>query len=221
MEKKKKFAVVLSGCGVYDGSEIHEAVMTLYAIMKNNGEYEIFAPDIPQHHVINHLNGEEMKEKRNVLVESARLARGKIKALTEFRAEDFDAVIFPGGFGAAKNLSGFAFDGENYQVEPVVERIVKDMVEMGKPIGALCISPVLMAKILDKPVLTIGDDEETARSMVELGASHKLTGHGEVAVDPRYKLVTSPCYMLDATIMDIAEGTDAAVKEIYKLFQDR
>ncbi len=218
MEKKKKFAVVLAGCGVFDGSEIHEATMTLYAIMKNQGEYEIFAPDIMQHHVINHISGDEMKESRNVLIESARIARGKIRALNEFRSEDFDAVIFPGGFGAAKNLSGFAFDGPDCKVNPEVERTVKDMVNSGKPIGALCISPAIMAKILDKPVLTIGQDEGTSKAVESMGATHKTTGHGEVVVDPDYKLVTSPCYMLDANILHIAEGADAVVKEIFGMF---
>ncbi len=214
----RKFAVILAGCGVYDGSEIHEAIMTLYAIMNNQGEYKIFAPDIPQHHVINHITGEEMNEFRNVLTESARIARGKIKALSEFRAEDFDAVIFPGGFGAAKNLSDFAFGGANCLVHPEVEKTVTEMVKHGKPIGALCISPAIMAKILEKPVLTIGQDAGTAKTLESMGATHKKTGHGEVVVDPKYKLVTTPCYMLDANILDIAEGADAVVKAIFKLF---
>jgi len=217
MEKKKRFAVVLSGCGVFDGSEIHEATMTLYAIMKNGAEYEIFAPDKNQHHVLNHITGEEMDETRNVLIESARIARGKIKALSEFIPEEFDAIIFPGGFGAAKNLSGFAFDGPGCHVDPDTEKAVKGMVSIGKPVGALCISPAIMAKILDKPVLTIGNDEGTAATLQKMGATHKNTGHGEVVVDPRYKLVTTPCYMLDATIVNIADGADAVVREILRL----
>ncbi len=218
MEKKKRFAVVLAGCGVFDGSEIHEATMTLYAIMKNQGEYEIFAPDITQHHVINHISGDEMDEKRNVLIESARIARGKIKPLNEFSAEDFDAVIFPGGFGVAKNLSSFAFDGPDCKINPEVERTVKEMVNSGKPLGALCISPAIMAKILDNPVLTIGKDEGTAQALESMGATHKTSGHGEVVVDRNYKLVTSPCYMLDANILHIAEGADAVVKELFRMF---
>ncbi|MFO7922497.1 MAG: isoprenoid biosynthesis glyoxalase ElbB [Bacteroidales bacterium] len=218
MEKKKRFAVILAGCGVFDGSEIHEATMTLYAIMKNRGEYEIFAPDIPQHHVIDHTSGDETDQTRNVLIESARIARGNIKALDDFRAEDFDAVIFPGGFGVAKNLSNFAFEGENCRVIPEVERVVNEMVKTGKPIGALCISPVLMAKILDKPELTIGEDKATINVLESMGAVHKKTSHGEVIVDPKYKLVTTPCYMLDANILHIADGANAVVKEIFNLF---
>ncbi len=217
MENRKKFAVVLSGCGVFDGSEIHEAIMTLYAIMKNNGDYEMFAPDIPQKHVINHITGEEMKEGRNVLVESARIARGKIRSLDQFRAEEFDSIIFPGGYGAAKNLSSFAFDGPDCTINPQVEKAVRDMADQGKPVGAVCIAPALMAKILSQPVLTIGDDQETASALESMGAIHKKTGHGQVVVDENHKLVTSPCYMLDATIINIAEGADAVVKKLLEL----
>lgn len=213
----KKFAVVLSGNGVYDGAEIHEATMTLYAIMKNGGEYEIFAPDIPQHHVINHITGDEMKETRNVLIESARIARGKIKALSEFDATGFDAIIFPGGFGAAKNLSSFAFDGPDCTVNADVEKSILAMVKAGKPIGALCISPAIMAKLLEGAELTIGSDKGTAEAIEKMGATHKTTTHGEVVVDEGFKLVTTPCYMLDATILNIADGADNVVKTMMKM----
>lgn len=210
----KKFAVVLSGSGVFDGAEIHEATMTLYAIMKNGGEYEIFAPDIPQHHVINHITGDEMQESRNVLIESARIARGKIKDLKEFNAADFDAIIYPGGFGVAKNLSNFAFKGADCSVNSEVERSILDMVKEGKPIGALCISPAVMAKVLQGAELTIGSDKGTAEAIEKMGATHKTTTHGEVVVDEGFKLVTTPCYMLDATILDIADGANNVVKTI-------
>ncbi|MEN8120822.1 MAG: isoprenoid biosynthesis glyoxalase ElbB [Bacteroidota bacterium] len=208
----KKFAVVLSGNGVFDGAEIHEATMTLYAIMKNGGEYEIFAPDIIQHHVINHITGEEMKETRNVLIESARIARGKIRALGEFDAANFDAIIFPGGFGAAKNLSSFAFDGPDCTVNADVEKSILAMVKAGKPIGALCISPAIMAKVLKGAELTIGSDKGTAEAIEKMGATHKTTTHGEVVVDEGFKLVTTPCYMLDATILNIADGANNVIK---------
>ncbi len=210
----KKFAVVLSGCGVFDGAEIHEATMTLYAIMKEGGSYEIFAPDIEQHHVVNHITGEEMNEKRNVLIESARIARGKIKPLSEYNAEEFDALMYPGGFGVAKNLSSFAFEGENCSVNPEVEKSVLDTVKAGKPIGALCISPAIMAKILQGAEVTIGNDKGTAEAIEKMGSVHKTTTHGEVVVDEGFKLVTTPCYMLDATILDIAEGALNVVKTI-------
>ncbi len=210
----KKFAVVLSGCGVFDGAEIHEATMTLYAIMKEGGSYEIFAPDIEQHHVVNHITGEEMSEKRNVLIESARIARGKIKPLSEYNAEEFDALMYPGGFGVAKNLSSFAFEGENCSVNPEVEKSVLDTVKAGKPIGALCISPAIMAKILQGAEVTIGNDKGTVEAIEKMGSVHKTTTHGEVVVDEGFKLVTTPCYMLDATILDIAEGAINVVKTI-------
>jgi len=179
----KKFAVVLAGCGVYDGAEIHEATLTLYAIVKNGGSYEVFAPDIDQHHVINHLTGEAMNESRNVLVESARIARGNIKPLSEFKPEAFDGLIFPGGFGAAKNLSTFAFDGTECSVNREVKNAILGMKDAGKPIGALCISPVILARILGNIKLTIGQDADTARAVENMGATHIKTNHGEVVVD--------------------------------------
>jgi enhancing lycopene biosynthesis protein 2 len=213
----KKIAVVLSGCGVYDGAEIHEAVLTLFAIDSNGAGYEIFAPDIDQHHVVNHLTGSEMDESRNVLTESARIARGKIKALSEFSGKAFDAIILPGGFGAAKNLSTFAFDGSNCQVNSDVEAAIREMVSLGKPVGALCISPVILAKILGDVELTIGDDAGTISAIEEMGATHKATTHGEVVIDQEKKVVTTPCYMLDATIAQIGEGANNVVKAILEM----
>lgn len=213
----KKIAVVLSGCGVYDGAEIHEAVLTMFAIDSNGAAYEIFAPDIDQHHVVNHLKGTETDETRNVLIESARIARGKIKALSEFSGKTFDAIIFPGGYGAAKNLSSFAFDGSNCRVNDQVEAVIREMVSLGKPIGALCISPVILAKILGNVKITIGDDPETIRAIEEMGATHVTTTHGEVVVDQQKKIVTTPCYMLDATIAQIGEGANNLVKAILEM----
>jgi enhancing lycopene biosynthesis protein 2 len=213
----KKIAVVLSGCGVYDGAEIHEAVLTMFAIASNGAVYEVFAPDIDQHHVVNHLTGTEMDETRNVLIESARIARGKIKALSEFSAKEFDAIIFPGGFGAAKNLSTFALDGSNCQVDSDVESAIKEMISLGKPVGALCISPVILAKILGDVELTIGDDAGTIQAIEEMGATHKATTHGEVVVDQQHKIVTTPCYMLDARITQIEEGARNVVKTILEM----
>jgi enhancing lycopene biosynthesis protein 2 len=213
----QKFAVVLSGNGVFDGSEIHEATLTLYAISRKGASYEIFAPDIPQHHVINHLTGKEMNETRNVLVESARIARGMIKPLSKFSGRDFDALIFPGGFGAAKNLSSFAFDGADCKVNPDVGKAIREMVSLGKPIGALCIAPVILAKILGDVELTIGQDAGTAEAIRKMGATHKKTSHGEIVVDRKYKVVTTPCYMLDATIAQIGDGAANVVDAMLKL----
>jgi len=215
--EKPKFAVVLAGSGVFDGAEIHEATFTLYAILKNGGEYQIFAPNINQHHVVNHITGEEMNETRNVLIESARIARGNIKDLNEFDTNDFDAIIFPGGFGVAKNLCDFAFNGADMKVIPQVETVIKDMAKASKPIGALCISPVVIAKVLDGVDVTIGQDADTASAVEAFGAHHKQTNHGEVVVDTKYKVATTPCYMLDATVMDIHDGANNVVKALVEL----
>jgi len=208
----KKFAIILAGCGVYDGAEIHEAVMTMYAVLKNGAEYRIFAPDMAQHHVVNHLTGSEMPETRNVLVESARIARGKIQPLTKLDMHEFDALIFPGGFGVAKNLCSFAFKGENCEVHPQVTKVVLDAVKLKKPVGALCISPVILAKVLGNVELTIGSDAGTAAAVERMGATHKVATHGQVVIDSKYKVFTTPCYMLDATILEIAEGADNIIK---------
>lgn len=207
----KKIAVVLSGCGVFDGAEIHEATLSLLAIAKQGCSYEIFAPDTTQHHVINHITGEEMNETRNVLVEAARIARGSIKDLKQFNPEEFDGLLFPGGFGAAKNLSTWAFDGAEATVLPEVEKAIRGMVKLKKPVGALCISPVILAKIFGEVNLTIGDDESTIDALESLGTTHVYTTHGEVVVDADHNLVTTPCYMLDASISQIAEGADNIV----------
>lgn len=216
MSKTKRFAVVLAGCGVYDGAEIHEATMTLYAITLQGGSYQIFAPDIDQYHVVNHITGEEMDEKRNVLVEAARIARGKIMPLTNYKPSDFDALIFPGGFGVAKNLCTYAFDGANLAVNTEVENAIIQTHRAKKPIGALCIAPVLLAKTIRKASLTIGQDKGTAQNIEALGAKHQVTNHGEVTVDNENLLFTTPCYMLDASIVDIANGANAVVKEMLK-----
>ncbi len=208
----KKFAVILAGSGVYDGSEIHEATLTMLAIKQQGAGYECFAPDIDQYHVVNHLTGDEMNEKRNVLVESARIARGDIRPLSEFSADDFDAIIFPGGFGAAKNLSSFAFEGPDSKVNPDVEKAVKSMHGKGNPVGALCISPAVIARIIENVEVTIGSDPGTAEAIGKMGGRHVNTTHGEVTVDKTNKVYTTPCYMLDANIEQIYEGAYNVVK---------
>lgn len=210
----KKIAVILSGCGVYDGAEIHEAAMTLLAIARHGAEYQCFAPDIPQYHVVNHTNGEVMNESRNVLVESARIARGNIKPLSELKVSDFDAIVFPGGFGVAKNLCTFAFDGADCKVEPEAARVITETHKAGKPIGALCIAPVLVTKVLSDIEVTIGDDEGTAAAIVDMGGKHVNKAIGEIVIDANNKIVTSPCYMLDATIDQIADSADKVIRQI-------
>ncbi len=213
----KKIAVVLSGCGVYDGAEIHESTLTMLAIAQQGAEYQCFAPDMNQAHVVNHLTGEEMAEKRNVLVEAARIARGDIKPLSEYNPAEYDAIVFPGGFGAAKNLCTFAFDGPDCSVNSDVETAIRSTVKAEKPVGALCISPAVIAKVLGDVNVTIGQDKGTAAAIEKLGATHTSTTHGEIVVDEKYKLVTTPCYMLDATISQIADGANNIVAKILKM----
>lgn len=210
----KKFAIVLSGCGVFDGAEIHEATLTMLAVMKQGAQYEIFAPDIKQHHVVNHITGDEMPEERNVLVESARIARGQIKDLKLYDPNNYDALILPGGFGAAKNLCDFAIKGADCTVNPDVEKAILKTAGKNKPIGALCISPVIFAKIFGDVEVTIGQDTGTAEAVENMGATHIKTNHGEVIFDEKNILFTTPCYMLDANILDIARGASNIVKAI-------
>lgn len=213
----KNIAVVLAGNGVYDGAEIHESTLTLLAIAQQGAAYQCFAPDVDQAHVVNHISGEEMPETRNVMVESARIARGNIKALSEYKAADYDAIIIPGGFGAAKNLCTFAFDGPDCKVNPDVEKAIKSTVESEKPVGALCISPAILAKVLGDVKLTIGQDKGTADALESLGATHVTTTHGEIVVDEKYKVITTPCYMLDATITQIADGASNVVAKMLEM----
>ncbi|WP_430810228.1 MULTISPECIES: isoprenoid biosynthesis glyoxalase ElbB [unclassified Carboxylicivirga] len=217
MTTKKQIAVILSGCGVYDGAEIHESVLTLLAIARQGAEYTLFAPDIEQHHVINHLTGEPTDEKRNVLIEAARIARGQIKALSTYKAGDFDALMLPGGFGAAKNLSTVAFDGPNCTIDADTEHAVKTTHAAGKPIGALCIAPAVITKILGDITVTIGQDEGTAQAIEAMGGNHVTTDHGEVIVDESNKVATTPCYMLDANILQIAEGAEKVTQAVLQM----
>lgn len=208
----KNFAVILSGCGVYDGSEIHEAVLALLAIKKNGADYQLFAPDIMQHHVINHITGQEMSEKRNVLIESARIARGKIKNLKELNPTDFDALILPGGHGAAKNLSNYAFEGSNMKVLELLEEKLKTAHQMGKAIGFLCIAPVIAAKVFEGVKLTIGTDAGTASDIKKIGGKPINAPSGGVVIDAENKIFSTPCYMLDTNIAEVAESCENLVE---------
>jgi len=217
----KKVAVVLSGSGVYDGAEIQESVLTLLALDRRGAEVEIFAPDKAQAHVINHLTGEEMPESRNVLVESARIARGAVRDLKFARAVDFDAIVFPGGFGAAKNLSTFAFEGVNCSVDAEVERLVTEGLKQKKALGFICIAPAILAKVaggLDlHPQLTIGTDEETAGALESAGAVHVACPTREYIVDAKYRIVSTPAYMTGQSISEVAEGIERMIEALYEL----
>jgi enhancing lycopene biosynthesis protein 2 len=214
----KKVAVILSGSGVYDGAEIHESVITLLRLDQRGAQVQCFAPNIAQLHVINHLTGEEMPETRNVLVESARIARGNIKDIREADVDDFDALIVPGGFGAAKNLSNFAVEGAGCIVQPEVLALAEAFAEAGKPVGLMCISPALAAKIYGPGVTcTIGNDADTATAMNKMGATHEDCAVTEIIEDKARKLVTTPAYMLAQNISEAASGINKLVDRVLEL----
>lgn len=215
----KKIGVVLSGCGVRDGSEIHEAVCVLLAIDQAGCEAVCMAPDV-DFAVTDHLTMQETVEKRNILVESARIARGDIRDIKDVKATDLDAIIFPGGFGAAKNLCDFAMKGAAASVNPEVVRLLKEMAAAGKPIGAICIAPVLIAAVLGREyetTLTIGNDADTAAEIAKTGAKHEACSVTEFVVDAKNKIVSTPAYMLANRISETYEGIGKCVKEVIKL----
>jgi len=209
---KPKVLVLLSGCGVFDGSEIHESVITLLALSRIGAEATITAPNKNQAHVVNHQLGQPSEETRNVLVESARIARGPALPLSEASAENYDALFLPGGFGAAKNLNTFAFDGTECSIDPHVKRILQEFHGAGKPIGAVCIAPTVVVKALGKGIVTIGSDPDTASAIEAMGGNHMSCAVTEIAIDPENKIVTAPAYMCEATLADIATGIERAVQ---------
>jgi enhancing lycopene biosynthesis protein 2 len=215
----KRVGVLLSGCGVFDGSEIHEAVLTLLALDRNGAEIVCTAPFINQLHVINHMTTEEMNETRNVLIESARIARGNIVDLKNLSAQEIDALIIPGGFGAAKNLSDFAVNGPESKVNPEVQRILEQMISAGKPIGAICIAPAVVTKALAQHGLevTIGTDTGTAAAIEAMGGKHVTCQVDQIHVDTRYKIVTTPAYMLGPGIKEVAVGIEKLVQKVLAL----
>ncbi|MBD9457659.1 isoprenoid biosynthesis glyoxalase ElbB [Pseudomonas sp. PDM05] len=214
----KKIAVILSGCGVYDGAEIHESVITLLRLDQRGAQVQCFAPDIAQLHVINHLTGEEMPESRNVLVESARIARGEVKDIGEANAADFDALIVPGGFGAAKNLSNFAVEGASCSVNPQVLALAEAFAEAGKPVGLICISPALAAKIYGPGVTcTIGNCADTAAALDKMGATHQECAVDDIVEDTARRLVSTPAYMVGKSISEVASGINKLVDRVLEL----
>lgn len=210
--------VVLSGCGFLDGAEIHESVLTLYFLQKAGIDYRCFAPDRDQFHVVDHLTGEPTDGTRNVLAESARIARGEIAPLGEARMAELDALVLPGGYGAAKNLSNFAVEGPSCTLEPDMLRLVGEAVQQGKPIAAICISPAVVAAALKSlgrgATLTIGSDADTAAALEELGCRHRRCAVDEVAVDEDLRIVSTPAYMLGPGPAEVGAGIEKAVARL-------
>lgn len=214
----KRVGVILSGCGYLDGAEIREAVLTLLALDKRDAEIVMMAPDKEQHHVVDHLTANEVKESRNVLTEAARIARGKIRKIEDIDPDSLDAIVMPGGFGAAKNLSDFAFKGPEGEMDASVKAMLLKVHKANKPIGAICISPAVISLIFGKEgvELTIGDDEGTAQAVESLGAKHFKCNVDEVHVDKKLKIATTPAYMFDdARVKDVAIGIDKCVEAVF------
>ncbi len=208
--------MVLAGAGKMDGSEIQEAVLLLTAIDEAGLAYQCFAPDVEQHHVVDHLSGEEMPERRSVMRESARIARGEVQPLSAFRAEDFDALAFPGGFGVAKNLCTYALAGADCTINEEVRAAIVAMHAAGKPIGAMCIAPILLALALGKGRITLGGECDAAADARKLGAETVVAGKREAVIDPQNKLFTTPCYMLDSSPAEVAAGAREMVGAMVK-----
>jgi len=217
----KKIGVLLSGCGYLDGAEIQESVVTLLAIDRAGATIVCMAPNVDQMHVVNHMTGEEMAGSRNVLIEAARIARGDIQDLSKVLAEDLDALILPGGYGAAKNLSDFAVKGADSKVHPDVSRLITEMLKADKPIGVICIAPAVMAKVAQasgkKIKLTIGSDADTASALKLMGAEHAEAKVDEIVIDEAHKIVSTPAYMCQTKISEIAKGIEQLVKTVLSM----
>lgn len=214
---KPKVGVILAGCGVYDGSEIHETVLTLLALDRAGAEAICLAPDVPQAHVVNHLTGKVATgETRNVLVESARIARGAVASLSGYDPSELDALVLPGGFGAAKNLCDFAVNGAACAVDREVTRVVRAIHAAGRPVGAICIAPVILARLFgnESPEVTIGTDSGTATAIEAMGGRHLACPVERAVVDQDRRLVTTPAYMLAGHIAEAATGIEALVLEV-------
>ncbi len=213
-----RVAVVLSGCGYLDGAEIHESVITLLALDRAGAQVECLAPDKPQRDVVDHRSGETIPgETRNVLAEASRIARGEIRDVAGAKAADYDAVVVPGGYGAAKNLSSFAVEGADCTVDPGVERLLRDAHAAGKPIGLICIAPAIGARLFPDVELTIGSDPDTSSALEQMGAHHKSCPVDAFVSDPKARVVSCPAYMLGPGIKDVAAGIEKLVDEVLRL----
>lgn len=225
-----KIGVLLSGCGVYDGSEVQEAVLALLAIAEAGGEAVCIGIDENQFHVVNHITGEEQKESRNMMVEAARIARGKIVEINDVTPADIDALVIPGGFGNAKNLTDWAFKGADSTISASVKLLIVNMINVGKPIAALCVSPVVVAKALEDsdihPTLTIGSNKDESPYDIQgfvdglenVGAKTVMKLKDEIHIDKENKIVTAPCFMMNSDLLtlrnNIANAINAAIELI-------
>lgn len=215
-----KIGVILSGCGVQDGSEIHEATLTLLFLERAGATPVCLAPDKPQRDVVDHVRLAPVAgASRNILAEAARIARGKIRPLALANPQELAGAILPGGYGVAKNLTTFAEAGAPCEVDADLARLLRALHAQSKPIGAICIAPVVLAALFgsEHPVLTIGDDPACARALETMGAAHQAAKVSEVVVDQRLHLATTPAYMLASGIAEAAAGIERLVAEVLRL----
>jgi enhancing lycopene biosynthesis protein 2 len=220
-EMPKKIGIILAGCGSRDGSEIHEAILTLYFLDHAGVETVCMAPDRNQFHVIDHLSLHETQETRNMLTESARIARGKIQNIDTVSSKDLDGLILPGGTGAAKNLIDYNINKRNCTIHDDVKRLILEIVKTGKPLGAICIAPVIVAVALRDssfhPLLTIGTSQEEASDIEFFGSRHQDARVDEIIIDEKLKIVSTPAYMLGPAISDIAKGIEKLVQKVIEM----
>lgn len=224
-----KIGILLSGCGVYDGAEIQESVLAMLSVAELGHEYQCISIDKPQHHVVNHLTGEEMSESRNMMVEAARIARGNIISIDQVKLDELDGLIIPGGFGSAKNFTTWAFNGPEGNILPEVKLLLVNMMNIGKPILALCVSPVVVAKALEgsssQARLTLGSTQEASPySIIDFHAGLQQTGMQtaektirEIEIDTENRIISAPCYMMDATIVEIKKNITQGVEALLNL----
>jgi len=215
-----KVAVILSGCGYLDGAEIRESVLSLLSLDRLGAEVSIFAPDEDQYHTVNHLDTTEVEGRRNILEESARIARGQIRALTKLDPNEFSALVLPGGFGVAKNLSSLAFDGPQGKINPDLAKVLRSFYEAKKPIGAICIAPAVICLELGREAIevTIGNDAGTAEVITSLGAKHVNHNVDEIHVDEKHRIVSTPAYMYgDANISAVATGIEKCIAKVFEM----
>lgn len=224
-----KIGVLLSGCGVYDGAEIQEAVLTMLAIEEKGAKVICISLDQPQYHVVNHLNGEVINEQRNMLIEAARIARGKIHEISIIAPADIDALVIPGGFGSAKNFTKWAFSGPEGDIDPKVKLLIVNMVNVGKPIAALCVSPVVVAKALEGSAITanmtIGSNAESSpydinsfsAGLIATGVQVDMKTITEIEIDKKNKIISAPCYMMDASLLEVRQNIAMAIEALIDL----
>ena len=227
-----KIGILLSGCGVYDGAEIQESVLSMLAIKEAGHDYVCISVNQNQHHVVNHLNGEDMDENRNMMIEAARIARGDITEINDISPADIDALVIPGGFGSAKNFSKWAFSGPEGDILPEVKLLLVNMVNVGKPICALCVSPVVLAKAFEgsniKAQMTLGTDQEPSpydisgfnAGIESVGAVAEMKTIKEIKVDAENLIVTAPCYMMDVNIVEIRDNVKMAIEKTIELVKN-